>query len=56
MSNSGQWSAGGDDPGLTALVDRHHSLVFRICFKLLGHRQDAEDVTQETFSRLAKVS
>ena len=36
------------------LVDRYHQFVFRICFRILGHRQDAEDATQDTFSRVAK--
>jgi RNA polymerase sigma-70 factor (ECF subfamily) len=39
---------------MSALIDQHHSLVFKICMKFLGHRQDAEDATQETFSRFAK--
>lgn len=43
-----------DDTAFSKLVRRHYSLVFRVCLKILGHRQDAEDVTQETFSRFAK--
>lgn len=44
-----------DDPqAFATLFGRHHSLVFNVCLRILGHRQDAEDVTQETFSRLAK--
>jgi RNA polymerase sigma-70 factor (ECF subfamily) len=43
-----------DETAFTKLVGRHHSLVFRLCLKILGHRQDAEDATQETFSRLAR--
>lgn len=38
----------------TLLVERYYDFVFRICFAILRHRQDAEDATQETFSRLAK--
>ncbi|MEO1524933.1 MAG: RNA polymerase sigma factor [Planctomycetota bacterium] len=38
----------------TLLVERYHDFVFRICFAILRHRQDAEDATQETFSRLAR--
>ena len=38
----------------TLLVDRYHDFVFRICFAILRHRQDAEDATQDTFSRVAK--
>lgn len=43
-----------DESAFAKLVGRHHSLVFHVCLKILGHRQDAEDVTQETFSRVAR--
>ena len=44
-----------NDPiAFAQLFGRYHSLVFSVCLKLLGHRQDAEDATQETFSRVAR--
>ena len=43
-----------DERAFSKLVGRHHSLVFRVCLRILGHRQDAEDATQETFSRVAR--
>ncbi len=43
-----------DHSAFAELVRRHHSLVFRVCLKILGHHEDAEDVTQETFSRMAR--
>lgn len=43
-----------DDRAFAKLVGRHQTLVFKVCMRILGHRQDAEDVTQETFSRVAK--
>ena len=43
-----------DQTAFNKLVGRHQPLVFRVCLRILGHRQDAEDATQETFSRVAK--
>jgi len=36
---------------MTELVDRFRGHVFGLCYRMLGHRQDAEDVTQESFVR-----
>ena len=43
-----------DESAFARLVHRHHQLVFKVCLRILGHRQDAEDATQETFSRVAR--
>ncbi|TWT83939.1 ECF RNA polymerase sigma factor SigW [Planctomycetes bacterium CA13] len=43
-----------DESAFEQLVSRYHCLVFGVCMRLLRHRQDAEDVTQETFSRVAR--
>ncbi|MFK8115476.1 MAG: RNA polymerase sigma factor [Rubripirellula sp.] len=43
-----------DEHAFAKLFGRHHSLVFAVCLRILGHRQDAEDATQETFSRMAR--
>lgn len=43
-----------DQSAFAKLFGRHHSLVFSVCLRILGHRQDAEDATQETFSRMAQ--
>ncbi len=42
----------GDSRSITALVERFQSEVFGLCFRLLNHKQDAEDVTQEVFLRV----
>jgi RNA polymerase sigma-70 factor (ECF subfamily) len=34
------------------LVDRFQASVFSLCVRLLSHRHDAEDVTQEVFLRV----
>jgi RNA polymerase sigma-70 factor (ECF subfamily) len=41
-----------DGPAFVALVDRFRQRVWRICFRLLGHEQDANDAAQEVFLRL----
>jgi RNA polymerase sigma factor (sigma-70 family) len=42
----------GDDEAIHQLVNRFHSEVFGLCVRLLSHRHDAEDVTQEVFLRI----
>src|SRR6266481_6136118 len=37
---------------MQALIDRLHPEVFGLCVRLLNHRHDAEDVTQEVFLRI----
>ena len=43
-----------DSAAFAPLLARHYSSIFARCLKMLGHRQDAEDATQETFSRAIK--
>jgi RNA polymerase sigma-70 factor (ECF subfamily) len=42
----------GDTLAVTALVERHQAEVFGLCLRMLHHRQDAEDVSQEVFVRV----
>jgi RNA polymerase sigma-70 factor (ECF subfamily) len=44
----------GRQTSIVTLVRRYHGLVFSLCLRLLGQRQDAEDATQETFSRVLR--
>ena len=41
----------GDQRAMAALVDRFRDRVFGLCLRMVGQRQDAEDMTQETFVR-----
>jgi RNA polymerase sigma-70 factor (ECF subfamily) len=42
----------GDPEAVGSLVSRFQGDVFGLCIRLLGHRHDAEDVTQEVFLRV----
>jgi RNA polymerase sigma-70 factor, ECF subfamily len=44
----------GDQAAMIDLVDRYQAAVFRFCYRMLGHRQDAEDAAQETFVRVLR--
>jgi len=41
-----------DPAAVRALVERLQGAVYGLCVRLLGHRHDAEDVTQEVFLRV----
>ena len=46
-----------EDPtskGLGALFDAHHARLFRLAVRLLGEREEASDLVQETFLRAAE--
>lgn len=34
------------------LVARYRAMVYSLCYRMLGQREDAEDITQETFVRV----
>jgi RNA polymerase sigma factor (sigma-70 family) len=42
----------GDQQATGALVERFQGEVYGLCLRLLNHRHDAEDVTQEVFLRI----
>lgn len=44
----------GDQLAMRQLVDRFRAPVFGLCYRMLGHRQDAEDTAQETFVRMLR--
>ena len=41
----------GDRDAYRVLVDRHSRNIYRLAFRMLGNRQDAEEVVQESFLR-----
>ena len=41
----------GEPAALQAFVRKFQAMVFGVCFRILGHREDAEDVSQEVFFR-----
>ena len=42
----------GDPIAVQDLVDGFHGQVYGLCLRILNHRHDAEDVTQEVFLRV----
>ncbi|MEL7054850.1 MAG: sigma-70 family RNA polymerase sigma factor [Pseudomonadota bacterium] len=47
-------AAAGDRAAQAALVNRNMPIVFRVAYRILQDRAEAEDVTQETFLRAWK--
>jgi RNA polymerase sigma-70 factor (ECF subfamily) len=41
----------GDHAAPAVLLERYQGVVLSLCLRMLSHRQDAEDVLQETFVR-----
>jgi RNA polymerase sigma factor (sigma-70 family) len=46
--------AGTDEAPFQAIVHRHGPMVYRVCWRVLQHSQDAEDAFQATFLILAQ--
>ena len=41
----------GDPQAPRLLIERYQGAVYGLCYRMLNHKQDAEDVVQETFIR-----
>ncbi len=48
-------AAAGDRAAQAALVNRTMPIIFRVAYRMLGDRAEAEDITQETFLRAWKA-
>lgn len=44
----------GQQPAFVELFSRYRGMVYGLCLRMLRHREEAEDATQETFIRVAK--
>ncbi len=44
----------GNSDSLRSFVDRCQQIVFSLCLQMMRHRQDAEDVTQESIVRAVR--
>lgn len=44
----------GDESALRRLVEQYERPVYALCLRMLGHRQDAEDVAQEALTRMCR--
>lgn len=44
----------GDHTAFKVLFDTYKSAIFNVCFRMLGNRQEAEDITQDVFFQVYK--
>lgn len=42
----------GEEVAVRAFTRRFQGRIFGVCYRMLGHREDAEDVSQEVFLRI----
>jgi RNA polymerase sigma-70 factor (ECF subfamily) len=49
-------AAVGDQSGLAALYDESSSLVYSVALRMLGHREDAEEVTLDVYTQVWRTA
>jgi RNA polymerase sigma-70 factor (ECF subfamily) len=42
----------GDEAAFERLFEKHHRPIIHFCFRLLGNREESEEIAQETFLRV----
>ncbi len=47
-------AANGDGEAFHSLLQRHYAIIFRVGFRVLGNREDAEDLAQDICAALPK--
>lgn len=47
-----EWVRQGNHTAFTYLVERHAERFYRLAYRYLQHRQEAEDIVQQSFTRL----
>jgi RNA polymerase sigma-70 factor (ECF subfamily) len=45
----------GDTRAFEQLLQRHYGMMFKVAYKWCGHKQDAQDIAQETCVKLASA-
>ncbi len=45
----------GDSQAPRLLIEQYQGAVFGLCYRMMSHRQDAEDIVQETFLRALRA-
>jgi len=45
----------GNEAAMRAFTAKYQNLVYSLCLRMLGHREDAEDVAQESFLRIFRA-
>jgi RNA polymerase sigma factor (sigma-70 family) len=45
----------GDPQAPRLLIEQYQGVIFGLCYRMMSHRQDAEDIVQETFLRALRA-
>ena len=46
----------GDEDAFRLIVDRYHKDIYNLCYRYVGNREDAEEVSQDVFIKLYKAA